>query len=392
MNTNRPPLPGSRRAPLGVAAGFLVAAAATFLAAPAQAEPNAKMAEILKTYGAISPVPIQDTTPAVAKAAPTIASAVKIVMAKDGKSALVYHGTTKDFKIDVGEGHKVSARAYIPAGDGPFPTILYIHGGGWVIGSLEAYDASPRALAEMTKAVVISTDYRLAPADTFPTAHDDTFSAYKWVLANAGQYKGDTKKVAVVGESAGGNMAADICIEAKQQNVQEPIYQVLVYPVAGYDFNTKSYQDNETTKPLSAEGMKWFFKYYLAKPEDGNNPRINLLAQKDVSGVAPATIIAAEIDPLLTEGKGVRRQTRSGGREGPVQDVPGRDARILRHGRGARRGQAGRGVRGREFESGVCQVSGAAGTSAEHCAAVGAPCGGVSFVVKHSTHPFILMR
>ncbi len=303
MMTNRLPLPGSRRAPRSVAAGLLVAAASTFLTAPVQAEPNAKMAEVLKAYGAISPVPLEKTTPAVAKAAPTIASAVKIVMAKDGVNAPTFHGTTQDFKIDVGEGNKVNARAYIPAGDGPFPTVLYIHGGGWVIASLEAYDSSPRALAEMTQAVVISTDYRQAPANTFPTAHDDAYSAYKWVLANAGQYKGDTKKVAVVGESAGGNMAADICIKAKQENVQEPVYQVLVYPVAGTDTNTKSYQDNETTKPLSAEGMKWFFKYYLSKPEDASNPRVNLLAAKEVAGVAPATIIAAEIDPLLTEGK-----------------------------------------------------------------------------------------
>ncbi len=309
MLTNPRLHPGFLRA----AAGIAVTAASTFLVAPAQAEPNAKMAEVLKAYGAISPVPIEDTTPVVAKAAPTIASAVKIVMAKDGKNAPTFHGTTQDFKIDVGEDHKVNARAYIPEGDGPFPTVLYIHGGGWVIASLEAYDASPRELAELTKAVVISTDYRQAPANQFPTAHDDAFSAYKWVLANAGQYKGDPKKVAVVGESAGGNMAADICIEAKQQHLQEPVYQVLVYPVAGYDFNTKSYQDNATTKPLSAEGMKWFFKYYLPKPEDGNDPRINLLAQKDVSGVAPATIIAAEIDPLLTEGKAYADKLQAAG-------------------------------------------------------------------------------
>ncbi len=299
----RHPLPGFRRAPFGVAAGIAAVAFTALLPGLAQAEPNAQMAAVLKAYGAISPVPIEKTTPAVAKTAPTIASAVKIVMAKDGKSAPQFTGSTQDFKIDVGEGHKVAARAYIPAGSGPFPTILYIHGGGWVVGSIDSYDASPRALCELTKAVVISTDYRQAPADTFPTAHDDTFSAYKWVLANAGQYKGDVKKVAVVGESAGGNMAAAICVEAKQQHVQEPVYQVLVYPVAGYNLETKSYKDNETTKPLSAEGMKWFFKYYLSKPEDGNDPRIDLVAKADVAGVAPATIIAAEIDPLLTEGK-----------------------------------------------------------------------------------------
>ena len=191
--------------------------------------------------------------------------------------------------------------------------MLYIHGGGWVVGSIDAYDSSPRALCELAKAVVISTDYRYAPANKFPTAHDDTLTAYKWVLENAGKYKGDTKKVAVVGESAGGDMAADICIQAKLKGLQEPVYQVLVYPVCNYDFTTASYKSNETTKPLSAEGMKWFFKYTLAQEQDGNNPRLSILQAKDVSGVAPATIIAAEIDPLLSEGQAYAEKLKAAG-------------------------------------------------------------------------------
>ncbi len=298
MTTPRNPLAGSRRFAVGLAA----VATAAFLPALAQAEPNAQMQEVLSAYGKLSPVPIEKTTPVVAKAAPTLATAVKAVMLKDGKKAPAFTGTTKDFKIDAG-GHKVDARAYIPAGDGPFPTVLYIHGGGWVIGSVDSYDASPRALCEQAKVVVISTDYRQAPSDRFPAAHEDTFNAYKWVLANAGQYKGDTKKVAVAGESAGGNMAAEICIRAKQENIQMPVHQLLIYPVVGYAFETQSYKDNETTKPLSAEGMKWFFKHYLNKPEEGNDPRINLTQVKDLKGLPSATIIAAEIDPLLTEGR-----------------------------------------------------------------------------------------
>ena len=202
--------------------------------------------------------------------------------------------------------------ACIPAGDGPFPTVLYIRG-GWVVGSIDVYDSSPRALCELTKAVVISTDYRYAPANHFPTAHDDTFTAYKYVLENADKYKGDKKKVAVVGESAGGNMAAAIRIEAKEKGIQEPVYQVLVYPVCNYDFTTASYQSNETTKPLSAEGMKWFFKYYLAQPEDGNNPRLSILQARDVKSVAPATIIGAEIDPLLSEGQAYAEKLKAAG-------------------------------------------------------------------------------
>ena len=289
------------RTPFLVAAGVAFAAT-TFLSATAQAEPNAQMKEVLDAYAVLSPIPIQDTIPSVAKAAPTMATAVKVVMTKEGKKAPPFTGTTEDFKINVGGGKEVDARAYVPAGSGPFPTVLYIHGGGWVISSLESYDASPRALCELTKAVVISTDYRLAPANKFPTAHDDTFTAYQWVLKNAGTYKGDPSKVAVAGESAGGNMAASICLEARKKGIQMPVYQVLVYPVANYDFTTQSYQENEKTKPLSSEGMKWFFKHYLAQPEDGNDPRLSILQATDFKGLPPATIIAAEIDPLRTEG------------------------------------------------------------------------------------------
>ena len=284
-------------------APFAAVAFAACLPILAQAEPNAQMTEVLSAYGKLSPIPIEKTTPAIAKAAPTLATAVEVVLHKDNKPEPAFTGTTQELSIDVGDGHKVDAIAYIPAGDGPFPTILYIHGGGWVIGSIKSYDATPRALCEMTKATVISTEYRQAPENKFPTAHDDTQSVYRWTLANAAQYKGDPKKVAVAGESVGGNMAAEICVYAKEKGLQMPVHQLLVYPVVGYDFETKSYQDNETTKPLSAEGMKWFFSYYLNKPEEGNDPRVNLLQVKDVSGLPPATIIAAEIDPLLTEGK-----------------------------------------------------------------------------------------
>ena len=314
MNVSPFPPTLPRRALSGVAASVAaVTVAAALLPGSLRAEPNPQMKEVLDAYATISPIPIEKTVPAIAKLAPSISAAVKIVMTKDGKKAPPFTGSTQDFKIDVGNGENVDARAYIPAGDGPFPTVLYIHGGGWVIGSIDVYDSSPRALCELTKAVVISTDYRLAPKNLFPTAHDDTFTAYKYVLENAAKYKGDPKKVAVVGESAGGDMAASICIEAKEKGIQEPVYQVLVYPVTNYDFTTPSYKSNDATKPLNAEGMKWFFKYYLAQPADGNNPRLSVLQAKDVTGVAPATIIAAEIDPLLSEGQAYAEKLKAAG-------------------------------------------------------------------------------
>jgi len=287
-----------------------VAVASFPLSAPA--EPNAQMKEVLDTYAGLSPIPLEKTTPAAARKAPAISDAVKAVMKKEGKGSPSFTGTTQDIQIPTGNGG-VKARVYIPAGGGPFPTIFYIHGGGWVVADLDIYDSSPRGLCEATKAVVISTHYRQAPEHKFPAAHDDTWAAYQWVTQNAAKYKGDPKKVAVVGESAGGNMAASICFMAREKNVQIPVHQVLVYPVLNYAFDTESYKENESSKPLSAAGMKWFFRYYLPSSEDGNNPRLSIVRREDLRGLPPATIIGAEIDPLRSEGKAYADKLQAAG-------------------------------------------------------------------------------
>ena len=286
----------------------------TFIAASAllHAEPTAQMKEVLDTYAGLAPIPLEKSTPEKVRKGPPLSDAVKAVMKKEGKAAPEFTGTTDNIKIPTKDG-SVAARVYIPKGDGPFPTIFYIHGGGWVIADLDVYDSSPRGLCEMTKAVVISTHYRQAPEFKFPAAHDDTWAAYQWVLQNASKYKGDPKKVAIAGESAGGNMAASICFMAREQNVQMPLHQLLIYPVTNYAFDTASYKSNEASKPLSAEGMKWFFNYYLASPEDGANPRLSILRRDDLKGLPPATVIAAEIDPLLSEGKAYADKLQAAG-------------------------------------------------------------------------------
>lgn len=294
----------------------LAAALVTFLlpalALTARAELNAQMKKVLDTHATLSPLPFEKVTPAVAKAAPSMTAAVKAVMTKDGKEAPPFTGTTEDIKIPT-PGDEIDARVYKPAGDGPFPTILYIHGGGWVVADLDVYDSTPRALCEKAKAVVISVDYRKAPDNKFPAAHDDTWAAYQWVLENADEYGGNPEKVAVAGESAGGNMAASICLMAKQKGVQMPVHQLLIYPVLDTATNTQSYKENETTKPLSAEGMKWFFKYYFGSDADAANPRVAILRNTDLKGLPRATIINAEIDPLRDEGQTYAEKLKAAG-------------------------------------------------------------------------------
>ena len=197
----------------------------------------------------------------------------------------------------------VTARIYTPkGGTAPYPVLVYYHGGGWVIANLDTYGASTQALCEKTGAVVVSVAYRQGPEHKFPTAHNDSFAAYQWVLKNAVNIKGDPNKVAVVGESAGGGLACAVSMMARDKKVALPKYQVLVYPIAGYDLNTPSYQANTETAPLNKAGMAWFFKNYLRSPADGKNPLIDLV-HANLKGLPPTTIIGADYDPLKSEGK-----------------------------------------------------------------------------------------
>jgi acetyl esterase len=159
----------------------------------------------------------------------------------------------------------------------------------------------------------VSSHYRQAPEHTFPASHEDAFAAYQGTLANAKSLNGDPKKFAVVGESAGGNMAAAVAMMAHKQNVQMPVHQVLIYPVAHYGFDTPSYQQNENAQPLNEDMMKWFFSKYLKSPTEGENAWISLVEAKDLQGLPSATIITAEIDPLRSEGQMYANRLREAG-------------------------------------------------------------------------------
>ncbi|HEV7379940.1 MAG TPA: alpha/beta hydrolase [Dyadobacter sp.] len=211
------------------------------------------------------------------------------------------------------EGGNIHARIYTPKmGTAPYPVIVYYHGGGFVIADLDVYDASARGLAEQTGAIVVSVAYRLAPEHKFPVAHDDAFAAYQWTLKNAVAMKGDAKKIAVAGESAGGNLAANVSIMARDKGLQLPVHQLLVYPVAGSDMNTESYQKYASAKPLDKPMMGWFVKNYLNSMAEAKDTRINLVGA-NLEGLPETTIITAEIDPLLSDGKLLAQKLKDAG-------------------------------------------------------------------------------
>ncbi|GAA3042796.1 alpha/beta hydrolase [Streptosporangium longisporum] len=199
---------------------------------------------------------------------------------------------------DVAAG--VPVRVYRPEeGDRPLPALVYLHGGGWVFGSVDRNDALGRDLAARTGAVVVSADYRLAPDHPFPAAADDAWSVVRDVFERPDAYGADPARVAVCGDSAGGNLAAVAAWQARDAGLRL-VHQVLVYPIADVAMDTPSYRDHATGFGLGADEMAWFISCYAGDPAD---PRLAPVRLADKSGLAPATVITAECDPLRDEGE-----------------------------------------------------------------------------------------
>ncbi|MFP5080003.1 alpha/beta hydrolase fold domain-containing protein [Pedobacter sp. JCM 36344] len=245
--------------------------------------------------------PVSDLIAVEARKNHTPADAVMDLMKDNNIPMPVFNVDTVGKEIPV-TGGNIHLRIYTPkTGNGPFPVIVYYHGGGFVIANIDVYDASAKVLADKVGAVVVSVAYRLGPEYKFPIAHNDSFAAYQWVLKNATSIKGDPKMVAVAGESAGGNLAMNIAIMARDKRIAAPKHILAVYPVAGSDMNTASYQKNAAAKPLNKPMMEWFVKNYLNTMAEGKDPRINLLGA-NLKGLPNVTIITAEYDPLQSEG------------------------------------------------------------------------------------------
>ena len=199
-------------------------------------------------------------------------------------------------------GSQVPVRIYTPEGTGPFPVLAWFHGGGWVLGNLDSSDATARHLAVEAGCVVVSVDYRLAPEAKFPLPFDDCYAATEWIAQNAASINADPNKIAVGGDSAGGNLAAAVALKARDQGGPSLALQLLVYPVTARDFNTGSYRQNADGYSLTTDAMKWFWDHYLSNDADSANPYAAPAAANDLNGLPPALVITAEFDPLRDEG------------------------------------------------------------------------------------------
>ena len=285
---------------LSILAAAMLCTGAAIAAAPAQPKADASMQKVLDALASLGGKPIETLTPEEARQQPTPADAVKKVLADQGKSTAPEAGVTMKTMTVKGPAGDFPVHIYTPEGKGPFPVMVYYHGGGFVIADTKVYDASPRALAKMAKAIIVSADYHRAPENKFPAAPNDAYAAYTWTLEHAKELNGDPTRVAVGGESAGGNLATVVSIMARDKKATLPVHQLLVYPVVDNDMTRPSYVANAAAKPLNKPMMEWFFKHYAADPA---SPMALPLKNADLKGLPSATIVAAEIDPLMSEGK-----------------------------------------------------------------------------------------
>jgi acetyl esterase len=206
----------------------------------------------------------------------------------------------------------IPVRIYRPAGDAPKPAIVYAHGGGWVLGSLRTHDDVCRGLAAGVDAVVVSVDYRLAPEHRYPGAVEDYLAAVAWTHAHATELGADPTRIAVAGDSAGGNLAAIAAQHARL--VGPPLrFQLLVYPVTDHEFVSVSMEENAVGYYLTRDMMRWFYDLYLNDPAEGAEPMVSPLRAADLTGLAPAFVITAEYDPLRDQGRGYAEAMRDAG-------------------------------------------------------------------------------
>lgn len=202
-----------------------------------------------------------------------------------------------------GPAGPIRLRIYTPTADAPAAAVVYFHGGGWVVGNLDTHDGLCRRLALASGCRVVAVDYRLAPENTYPAAADDAYAALSWVAENADQLGIDPRRIAVAGDSAGGNLAAVTALAARDRKGPLPAAQVLMYPITDSDFETGSYRDFAEGYMLTTAAMRWFWDQYAAAASDRIAPYAAPLRADGLAGLPPALVITAEYDPLRDEGE-----------------------------------------------------------------------------------------
>lgn len=222
-----------------------------------------------------------------------------------------------------GAAGPIAARLYADSHEKNLPCILYIHGGGWVICDLDSHDLLARGLARQSGCAVLSIDYRLAPEHPFPAGLQDCRAALLWVRDHGASLGLDGSRIAVSGDSAGGNLAGALCLMMRDEAPKLIRHQALIYPVTDCDFERPSYRDFAEDYGLTRDEMIWFWKHYCARPEDTTNPLAAILRAPDLRNLPPATITSAEFDVLRDEAEVYAEKLRAAGNQVTLHRVAG---------------------------------------------------------------------
>jgi acetyl esterase/lipase len=276
-------------------------------AKPASRQPHPQVVALLER-AARSPLPLQHTvTPFVARR-----------IYRDTRAALSPKPPeVSEARLIVADG-PIALRAYRPSGAGAdetLPALVFYHGGGWTIGDLDTHDVVCRQLANGARCAVFSVDYRLAPEHPFPAAVEDSAAAFAYVIRNARALKVDPARVAVGGDSAGGNLAAVVSIDARERGGAMPAFQLLIYPATDHRGDFPSLEKNGDGYLLTRASMDYFRRCYLPRSEDNADWRASPLLAKDLSRLPPAFVLTAGFDPLVDEGRAFAERLKREGVE-----------------------------------------------------------------------------
>jgi acetyl esterase len=212
-----------------------------------------------------------------------------------------------------GPAGQIPVRVYTPSGSGPFPVLVFFHGGGWVICNLDTHDGFCRSLANGTGCVVVSVDYRLAPEHKFPAAPEDCYAATEWVASHAAEVNGDASRIAVGGDSAGGNLASVVSQMARDKGGPALVFQLLVYPGTDFQMKSASIEENAEGYFLTKADMLWFRDHYLNSDADKDSPLASPMRAASLKGLPPALVITAQYDPLRDEGEAYGHKLQEAG-------------------------------------------------------------------------------
>lgn len=277
-------------------------------------DPTTSMATVLSAYRALGARPLEELSPQEARRQPSLDDAVWYLEDQRGRPRpQVEIPRVWNIAVSGAEG-PLSARLYAPPENAPdAPAILYFHGGSWIAGTIDDYDASARALAERTGAILVAVQLRQAPEAKFPAIHDDAIAAYTWLLDHAIELGGIKEKIALAGEGSGANIAIDTARAARDEGLTPPVHVLAVSPMAGTSADTESMVRFASAEPLGRDAVRYALDSYVNSEADRSDPRLDIVGKADLKGLPPVSVVLAQIDPLRSEGEALVQRLREAG-------------------------------------------------------------------------------